>query len=425
MENSSDSVLLEVSVLGYAANGAAYRTGVFRMVDEWSKQLAAAPNLNLTFTSLLDPRTALRTTRYLRNSDIAHSRFLPELSAAVALGEVDAFYLELSRNRDVSLPKKILRRGLKELLQAWDRSTSLSPSLVSGPGIFHATYWPLPEGVRRGSQRRILMTFVDLINLVNAELSTDKGAFFRSVLDTVQTEDFTVSISEATRRDLLSVRPDLDPKRSFVAPLAASDTFCPVGSTALLEERLARWALRPNGYILSVGTLERRKNLPALLEAFEKWVEEVQDKETLLVLTGASGNSLEAIRSRLASSQVRDRVRLLGFVDDKELAPLYEGALVFAYPSLHEGFGLPVLEALSCGAVVVTSDNSSLPEVAGKAAFYCDAKKVDSIVEALKKAAAADSERPALRAAAIQRASEFSWKKSADVLLGIYRQMQE
>jgi glycosyltransferase involved in cell wall biosynthesis len=90
-----------------------------------------------------------------------------------------------------------------------------------------------------------------------------------------------------------------------------------------------------------------------------------------LVLTGASGNAMDSVRSRLAHSKVKDRLLLTGFVDDADLAPLYQGAVAFAYPSLQEGFGLPVLEALQCGAVVVTANNSALPEVGGDAVIYC------------------------------------------------------
>lgn len=415
-------VQLEVSVLGYAAQGATYRTGVFRMVDNWARGLAVRTDIDLTFTSLLDPRTAIRSLHYLRTNTGFERAFLPTIKGGNFLGQVDSTFLELARARDVGPLKKLLRRSLAQPLARWERGKRLDAAeTASTADIFHSTYWPFPDGIRsRAGKTRYVMTFVDLINLVNSDLSTDGGAFFKKVLGTVHAEDFTVSISAATRKDLLSVRPDLDPARSFVAPLAASELFRPVGDKAQLKQALSKWNLQPESYLLSVCTLERRKNLPRLLEAFEAWTSHSRNKDITLVLTGAAGNAMEAIQKQLADMKARDRVRLLGFVDDAELAPLYQGAVAFAYPSLHEGFGLPVLEALQCGAVVVTSDNSSLPEVAGDAAVYCDAKNIDSIVQALDTALGSETVRADLRRRALLQASKFSWEKSVDILAGVY-----
>jgi glycosyltransferase involved in cell wall biosynthesis len=417
-------ILFEISVLGYAAHGAAYRTGVFRMVDQWARGLAARQDLDLLFSSLLDARTSLRSQYYWSHSPgLSQRPFAPRTAARSILQQIDHTFLDLARTPGGSVPKKIVRRGLSEVLRFWEKRGGPDIAAVSSQAqIFHANFWPFPKAARKATDTRFLMTFVDLINLVNPELSTDGGAFYRGVLDSLQSDDFTVSISEATRQDVLRACPDLDPKKSFVAHLAASPDFRPVDSKHELSKRLSKWSLAPDSYILSVCTLEKRKNLDLLIDAFEAWASRANSK-TRLVLTGASGNAMDSVRNRLAHSKVKDHVLLTGFVDDADLAPLYQGAAAFAYPSLQEGFGLPVLEALQCGAVVVTADNSSLPEVGGDAVIYCDAKKKDSIVEALQTAMDGTG-RAELQRKALVQAGKFSWEKSVQKLAEIYQQMR-
>jgi glycosyltransferase involved in cell wall biosynthesis len=424
---ATPKVLFEISVLGFAAQSANFRTGVFRMVDAWAKGLAqkseAETPCDIQFGSFLDARTQPRSHRYWSQTALRQRPFLPNYSGMNARGALDAQLLQLSRTANASLITKIARRGLSEVLQLWDKALP-QPAAPSGSfDIFHSTFWPFPSrptASARSNRTQYLMTFVDLINLVNPKLSTDGGVFFRSVLDTVHRDDFTLSISEATRRDLLSVRPDLDPAKSFVVHLAASEIFQPQSDAALTKAALRKWALEPETYFLSVCTLERRKNIPRLIEAFEAWASRPGNPRFDLVLTGAYGNATEALQAQIAASPVRDRIRLLGFVDDFDLPALYQGSAAFVYPSLHEGFGLPVLEALQCGARVITANNSSLVEVAGQAATYCDATSKDSIIEALQ-TASDGTNRQGWYKKAIQQASKFSWKQSVRRLKEIYQ----
>jgi alpha-1,3-rhamnosyl/mannosyltransferase len=162
------------------------------------------------------------------------------------------------------------------------------------------------------------------------------------------------------------------------------------------------------GFVLAVGTLEPRKNLPRLVAAYERLPAELQERHPLTVvgaLGWETGETLEALRS------LGPRCRMLGYVSDADLAELYRRCAVFAYPSLGEGFGLPVLEAMAAGAVVVTSDVSSLPEVGGDAVLYADPRDVADITRALREALTEDTS--ALRARAQQRAATFSWERFA------------
>jgi glycosyltransferase involved in cell wall biosynthesis len=171
--------------------------------------------------------------------------------------------------------------------------------------------------------------------------------------------------------------------------------------------------------VLGVGTLEPRKNLERLIEAWAG----MQSEEYELVLVGSIGWDAGAILRRAR----RRRVRLLGYVNDDDLVALYSLCEAFCYPSLYEGFGLPVLEAMAAGAPVITSSVSSLPEVAGDAAVLVDPRDAQAIRAGLERVLSDARERERLRIAGRARAAQFSWDQTArltrDVFLRIARQV--
>ncbi|NHC16223.1 glycosyltransferase family 4 protein [Motilibacter deserti] len=204
-------------------------------------------------------------------------------------------------------------------------------------------------------------------------------------------------VSQATRRDLVSRWP-ATASRARVIPLAADSRF----STASA-------AVREHPYVLAVGTLEPRKNLPRLLDAWAALSDAERGAHELL-LVGPTGWEAEEIVNRAAGAPA---VQLLGQVSDDELAALYAGSTLFAYPSLFEGFGLPVLEAMAAGAPVVTSSVSSLPEVAGDAAVLVDPLDTSALRDALASLLTDPARRSALSAAGRARAARFSWERTA------------
>jgi glycosyltransferase involved in cell wall biosynthesis len=173
-------------------------------------------------------------------------------------------------------------------------------------------------------------------------------------------------------------------------------------------------ALPPPGFVLAVGTLEPRKNLPRLVAAYSQLDEQLQLHHPLVVvgaLGWETGETLDALHS------LGERCTMLGYVSDGALAELYRRCAVFCYPSLGEGFGLPVLEAMAAGAAVLTSNISSLPEVGGDAVEYADPHDTASIAAGLSRVLSDDSRRAELGRRAKERAGEFSWGRFAEISL--------
>jgi glycosyltransferase involved in cell wall biosynthesis len=202
--------------------------------------------------------------------------------------------------------------------------------------------------------------------------------------------------------------------RIRVTPLAASPIFRPVPESDC-REISARYAIG-GPYFLFVGNLEPRKNIERLIEAFAG----IPDREHQLVIAGNAWFRGSGIAAKVAALGLRDRVRVLGRVGRADLPALMSGATALVYPSLLEGFGLPVLEAMACGTPVVTSCTSSIPEVAGEAAVLVDPRSPRSIAEGILDATSSPERRAELRRRGLAQAARFDWKRTATATLAAY-----
>jgi glycosyltransferase involved in cell wall biosynthesis len=164
----------------------------------------------------------------------------------------------------------------------------------------------------------------------------------------------------------------------------------------------------PRPYVLCVGSLEPRKNLRRLLQAWQ--IAAPRHPDVWLVLAGASGR----VFRDAGLEKCPDRVHLTGYLDDGDLPALYAGAEVFLYPSVYEGFGLPVAEAMACGTPVVCSSLTALPEVAGEAAEFVDPFSIEAIADGLGNLLGDERRRDKLRLAGLAQARKFSWPEAAE-----------
>lgn len=232
--------------------------------------------------------------------------------------------------------------------------------------------------------------------------------------------DHILAISHATA-NALQHRFNVGPDRITVTHLAADARFRPLPSSAL-DAPLAHFGLRPGGYVLSVGTLEPRKNLATLFAAYEA-LPQVLRQTFPLVVAGITGwHEAEIFRSAQTLLR-RGELRLLGFVPDDSMPPLYAGAAAFCYPSRYEGFGLPPLEAMACGVPVITSNRTSLPEVVGDAGLMVDPDDVDGLRLSLERLLEDGALARDLAARGMQRAAGFSWQRCAQETAAVYRRV--
>ena len=224
-----------------------------------------------------------------------------------------------------------------------------------------------------------------------------------------------LAVSASTKRDVVELL-GVPPERVVVTPLAADERFRPLPPAELARFRAEQDLTRP--FVLYVGTVEPRKNLPALLRAFDRIAPELPHD---LIIAGPDGWLTEGFYATLQGLRHRERVRRQPFVPAEELAGWYGAADCFAFPSLYEGFGLPVLEAMACGTPVVTADVSSLPEVAGDAALTVPPDDEAALAEAIRRVLTEPELAAGMRHRGPARAAAFSWARTAELTVAAYR----
>jgi len=235
----------------------------------------------------------------------------------------------------------------------------------------------------------------------------------------VERADHILADSDATKVDLVSVL-GTPSEKITVIHLAADPSFHPVPETEA-RETAERYDLTP-GFLLFVGTLEPRKNIPGLLHAYRILRDQNVTAEPL-VLVGGKGWLYDEIFERVDRLALSEQVRFLDRVPDADLPGLYTAAKVLALPSFYEGFGLPALEAMSCGTPVVVADRASLPEVVGDAGILVDPEDPDGIAGGLARLLSDPALHARMRELGLARASTFSWERVAQETLGVYREV--
>lgn len=229
-----------------------------------------------------------------------------------------------------------------------------------------------------------------------------------------------ITDAESVRRELIA-RMGWAADRVTAVPLGVGAEFRP-HAAAELRPLMQKLRLEAGGYSLCVGTIEPRKNIDRLLSAYEALPRGLR-RMFPLVLAGAAGWRSAQTHSRIVRAQAENWLRYLSFVPQDELPALYAGARLFVYPSLYEGFGLPVLEAMASGTPVITSNVSSLPEVVGGAARLVEPQDVDSLRCALEDVLQDDEWRTAAGAAGLARAATFSWSECVDRTVSVYKKL--
>lgn len=244
--------------------------------------------------------------------------------------------------------------------------------------------------------------------------SRTKRAFFRWwIKRAAASSALIVTPSSATAQALISVT-KMSPQRIEVAPLGFNRDIFHTPSARAVEEFKQHYGLPKKPWIAFLGTLEPRKNVPNLIEAFSR-VNTQQGYSHALLLAGGKGWDAQVTPAIDRAREQGHDVRQLGYLPLESIPALLRGADIVAYPSFGEGFGLPVLEAMACGSVVLTTEALSLPEVGGTAVEYCDAT-AESIAEHISLLLNNPRRGQGLRTSAVKRASEFSWHRTAKQL---------
>jgi alpha-1,3-rhamnosyl/mannosyltransferase len=283
--------------------------------------------------------------------------------------------------------------------------------------LYHSTHYVLPAFVRC----RVVVTIHDIIHLLYPEFLPNRLAFFyaqRMIHRSLTRGDRIITDSHNTKTDLMSYF-DTDGRKIEVIYPGGADRFRDPLDRGTVGEVLDRHGIdRP--YLLFVGNPKPHKNLDNVVRAFSRVVA-ADGFDGDLVCVGGRDQSQFRVAHRARRLGINDRVRLLGHVPDEDLPAIYQGATLFVYPTLYEGFGLPVAEAMASGVPVITSSTSSLREISEGFAELVDPMDVDQLAATITRCLADDELRDRLRRAGLERSESFRWRHTAERTLAVYQ----
>lgn len=329
-----------------------------------------------------------------------------------------------------ALPRGVRLRRLpfhdRWLARIWHKLQLPIPvELITGRiDLFHSPDFTLPPTLPR---TRTLLTVHDLSFMRDPDSAVPALRRFleKAVSRSVARAQRVLADSQATKDDLVSLFGT--PSEKIEVLLSGVDTrFQPIQNPTALAAVRAKYNLGNDLLVLSVGTIQPRKNYTRLIQAFAQVVaqwDSAQRGQLTLVIAGGKGWMFDAIFAEVTRLGLEGRVKFTGFVDDVDLPALYSASTLFVYPSLYEGFGLPVLEAMACGIPTIASNLSSIPEVVGSAGLLIDPLDINAIAAAIIVLLKDMSARDVYRQAGIQRAAHFTWEAAAKQLLSIYAEM--
>ncbi len=416
-------ILYDISVLGLGHSDPSWRTGIFRVVERLAFSLLKAGECDLRFCAGESFELLLHSADYLETAPELSGRrvaapFGTRLRAPVHRALQRSHRAVSAPGGGKRYPLRIARKALyhaDNLLGPFTRRT-IPEHLLAQADIYHSPFFPFPAGVAGVAGRRKLRRFItvyDLIPILEPDLFIPGAEeYLKRLIAGIAPEDFVLCISQSTKNDLCSFDKRIAPEKMFVTHLAAAESFYPCADAERQARVREKYGIPPGVYFLAAASKALYKNMERLLRCFSRLVEQEKITDLNLVLVGQP----EAVTAGPAA-----RVIFTGFIPDEDLAVLYSGALAYIYPSLLEGFGLPPLEAMQCGAPVITSNVSSLPEVVGDAALLVSPADENALCQAMLSLYRSEGLCAALRAKGLVQAGKFSWEKCARDTLAGYR----
>ena len=315
-------------------------------------------------------------------------------------------FLYSSAQKILALKQKAVVPNKKESLEKTENYAFFSPFFAPPKEYLHLAKF---------------LVIYDAIPLIFDEYRNNPGNYWFLELARKLDESYTCfAISAYTKADFLKHLPHLKPENIIVTPLACDERFKPANADEIAKARKKYNIPENKKYIFSLCTLEPRKNLIRAVKCFANFISKNNIDDLVFVLGGAHWDAfIEKLENEIGSldKNIKSKILKIGYVDDSDQAALYSGALFFVYTSQYEGFGLPPLEAMSCGTPVITSNNSSLPEVVGNAAIMIDYDDDEAHIKAYESYYYNENLRQENSKKGLERAKLFSWEKCADIMI--------
>lgn len=429
-------VLYDITILANNFRQTDPKTGIYRATEELLLQLLSQDNIDLSLTCICSPDPAASFINFpffiKEHAEFRSLQYECHFKSRIGLDWLykllySTYYSkEFQKLNKYYSPKSLLVRGMLKLIDAtklhlYDLYHHFDADSYN---ILHSTYYKLPSEEITKNLQRLLMIH-DLIPLKFKEfVSKQLSSYFDSILRSINYDrDWVVCNSEYTRNEFCEYT-GMDISRTFVTYLAADSKFSCVNDIETIQLVKKRYRIPEADYFLCLAShLEPRKNIPHLINSFIALITEHTDIDANLVIAGTTRYRRPDIDQVMKNIifEYRNRIIITGYISDEDLSAVYSGATAFIFPSLYEGFGLPVLEAMQCGTPVISSNSTSLPEIVGDAGILVNPKDQDQLCQSMLNVLQNTQLRDLLRHKGIKRAKQFSWQKCANETLDIYK----
>jgi len=419
-------VIYDISVLGMGYYHPRTRTGVFRVVENLASGLVNSDEIDLNFCASFSLESVNQSIDYLQsNPKFSDLSFIAPTWQKNAHKKITKLIENINKQNQISITSKVLRLILYSTINKIDRNTKIvSNKLLANVELFHSPFYPIPEYCQLSKKIKKILTVHDLIPILYPQFfEFQEDHLVKKALHSLKPDNWVTCVSHATKNALCNYLPTIDPAQVIVTHLAASKLFYPCNNHQEIEFIKNKYQI-PNdvNYILSLSTLEPRKNIDHTIRCFAKLVEQENIEDLYLVLVGTKGWDYGKIFNELSNlSTLKARIIVTGYVADEDLAALYSNALAFVYPSFYEGFGLPPLEAMQCGVPVITSNTSSLPEVVGEAGIMLNPTDTDALCQSMLQIYSQPSLQKIMSLKSLEQAKQFSWQKCTQQTIDAYK----
>ncbi len=387
-------ILFDCTELSYFYDTNGHRAGVFyvalNLFEEFKKR-----GCDVTFYC------DFRRIEFMKNiKDFSEVKFLDEYSR---LNRMVSKILYLTKDTPY-----VIKTAINILARFYDKylyvKSKKAIKKIEDFDVYLSPFTPPSVDIQNADIPKFRMLH-DIIPILEKGMPKNTKDWHYKVYNTINDKDFYFANSECTREDVLKYFPFIKPENIKTTLLGVNENF--IQQSKNNSEK----------YVFSLCTLGKRKNVIFAIRNFIKFIEKNKINDLKLVLGGSNWKTFEAELDKTLKQYDKSKIVLTGYVKDEELPALYSSALMFVYPSLYEGFGLPVLEAMKCGCPVITSNVSSLPEVIGQAGIQIDPKNDEEMIKAYEKFYYDNFYRELCSERGMIRAREFSWSKCCDEIL--------
>ncbi len=331
------------------------------------------------------------------------------------------------RALDYSIPlnkDNTIKKALRYLIYRFLRIKNMTNiNSLQNSDIYFSACDKIPDEILNNPKIKSYQLLHDVIPIVMKKEYKGFNSpllWMQDLVNSLNNNNTYFTVSEHTKKDFIKCAPWMNEKNFIVSHLGANDKFYRELDINKILKVKEKYKIPINKkYVFSLCTLEPRKNILFAVKSFLQFIKQNNIKDTVIALGGASWKEFMPVLEKELNnlSDYKDSIIKLGYVEDEDLSILYSGAEVFVYPSLYEGFGLPILEAMQCGCPVICSNRTSIPEVIGNAGIQIDPTSESEMIDSLEKFYFNDLYRKECINKGIERAKEFSWNKCAKIMI--------